>query len=324
MLHLTCHITIETASGTLTLESATEVSIKKDTDVLCDTATITLPRRVRWKNAKECPITRGCSVRIMLGYNGRNHLAFVGTVRTVSPATPMVIECVDLMAQYQAQQTIKKSYASTTLNQLLADQGIAAQIKGTQSIGAYRVECNTVSELLDALKKQGIRSLMRIGAGTEPVLYAGMAMSATDARTFSFSNLSNMVSRAGLQYTPQDSVRFLVRVKNLSTKESGKRSGKNTKPIEVGFADGELRTFNVINMTKEEMKTYANEQLERLKHGGLSGDFTAFGGEIVDKLDAVHISLDGTDLGTWQVEKNTITWGASGFRQKITIGTKLS
>lgn len=38
-----------------------------------------------------------------------------------------------------------------------------SKITGTQSIGAYRVECDTVSELLYALKKQGVFSMMRRG-----------------------------------------------------------------------------------------------------------------------------------------------------------------
>ena len=319
MYRLTCDIEINTSEGVIRLDHAESVKIEKHSDTLSDVASVTLPQRIRWRNVEKNPIRRGDNIKISLGYDGRNHLAFVGFVRRVTPDTPMLIEAQDLMCQFQTQEAKKLSYASTTLNQLLADQGINAEIKGTQSIGAYRVECNTVSELLDALKKQGIRSMMRIGAGSEPKMYAGLAMAPTDARTFDFDDHSNIVSRADLKYQPADEVRFLVRVKNNSTQ--GKRKIQN---VEVGYKDGELRTFNVVGMTESEMKSYANEQLERLKTGGLSGSLTVFGGEIIDKLDALRLTLDGENVGTWQVERNNINWGSGGFRQRLTIGSKLS
>lgn len=323
MYRLTCDIEISTTEGVIRFDHAVSVNIQKHSDTLCDTATVTLPRRIRWRNVERNPIRRGDTIRISLGYDGRNHLAFVGYVRRVLPNTPMQIEAQDPMCAFQTREAKKKAYTSTTLNQLLADQGLNAEIKGTQSIGAYRVECNTVSELLDALKKQGIRTMMRIGAGSEPKLYAGLDMSPSDARTFDFDDHRNVVSRANLKYEPADEVRFLVRVKNNSTVQKGKRQNKSIKPVEVGYKDGELRTFNVINMTESEMRTYANEQLAKLKQGGLSGSLTVFGGEMIDKLDAVRLTLDGEESGTWQIEKNDIAWGSSGFRQTLTIGSKL-
>ena len=319
MYRLTCDIEIRTSEGIIRLTHAESVSIEKHSDTLCDVAKVTLPRRVRWRNVAKNPIRRGDTLRISLGYDGRNHLAFVGFVRRVSPDTPMLIEAQDPMSLFQTQEAKKLSYTSTTLNQLLADQGISAEIKGTQSIGAYRVECDTVSELLDALKKQGVRTMMRIGAGSEPKMYAGLAMAPADARTFDFDDHTNVASRADLKYQPADQVRFLVRVKNNTT-----RGGRKTSNVEVGHKDGELRTFNVVGMTEGEMKDYANAQLEKLKQGGLSGSITVFGGEIVDKLDALRLTLDGQTAGTWQVERNDISWGEGGFRQRLTIGTKLS
>ena len=324
MYRLTCDIEISTSEGLIRLDHAESVKIEKHSDSLCDVASVTLPRRIRWRNVAKNPIRRGDTLRISLGYDGRNHLSFVGYVRRVLPTTPMLIEAQDPMCLFQTLQAKRLSYAKATLNQLLADQGLNAEIKDTQSIGAYRVECNTVSELLDALKKQGIRTMMRIGAGSEPKLYAGLAMSPSDARTFDFDDHTNVASRADLRYEPADEVRFLVRVKNNSTVQEGKRKHKSIKPVEVGYKDGELRTFNVINMTESEMKGYANAQLKKLKQGGLSGSLTVFGGEIIDKLDALRLTLDGESVGTWQVERNDIMWGSGGFRQRLTIGTKLS
>lgn len=324
MYCLTCDIEIRTTEGLVRLSHAESVTIDKRSDALCDTAKLALPRRVRWCNVEKNPIRRGDQIKISLGYDGRNHLAFVGFVRRVLPTTPLCIEAQDPMCLFQTAEARKVAYTSVSLNRLLADQGVSAEIKGTQNIGAYRVECNTVSELLAALHKQGVRTMYRIGAGTEPRLYAGMAMSPTDLRTFDFDDHRNIVSRADLRYETADEVRFLVRVKNHSSVTADGRKHKSIAPVEVGEQDGELRTFNVVGMSPEEMKDYALSQLERLKRGGLSGSFTVFGGEIVDKLDAVRLTLDGAAVGTWQVSANNITWGQGGFRQKLTIDGKLN
>lgn len=323
MYRLTCYIEIRTAEGVIRLDHAAAVTIGKHADRLCDTAEITLPRRIRWRNIAKNPISRGDEVRISLGYDGRDHLAFVGTVSRVSPGTPMTIEAQDPMAAFQTRAARRTAYTSVTLDRLLADQGLEAEIKGSQTLGAYRVESDTVSELLDALKKQGVRTMMRIGAGSEPRMYAGLAMSPADARTFALDDHANVASRADLRYEPADGKRFLVRVVNHSTAQGGQRSRSQTA-VEAGSSGGELRTFNVVGMTEAEARSYAEEQLARLRQGGLSGSITAFGGEIVDKLDALSLTLDGNPAGTWQVEKNDIQWGEGGFRQRLTLGTRLS
>ena len=324
MYRLTCDIEIETGEGVIRLDHAESVTVEKHADRLVDTATIVLPRRIRWRNVEKNPIRRGDKVTIRLGYDGDNRLAFVGNVARVTPDTPMTIMAKDPMAQMQTRKAKKLAYTSVTLNRLLADQGLTPEIKGSQALGAYRVECDTVAELLDALKKQGIRSMMRIGAGSGPKMSAGLAMSPADARTFAFDDHANIASRADLRFETAEETRFLVRVKNHSTVSDGKRKNKPIKPVEVGHTDGELRTFNVVGMSEGEMKAYAEAQLAKLKQGGLSGSLTVFGGEIVDKMDALSLTLDGSQAGTWQVERNDISWGDSGFRQRLTIGSRLN
>lgn len=320
MYRLTCSIEIRCSEGVLRLSHASEIEIKKDAGVLCDTLRLTLPKIIRWRGAERNPIRRGDEIRVWLGYNDRNRLAFVGLVRKIEPHTPMVIEAQDMMCRYQTVDAKKKAYTSTTLNTLLKDQGVDCVIKGTQSVGAYRVECNTVSELLSSLHRQGIRSMMRIGGSDEPTMYSGLIISPPDVRTF-LADERTIADKSKLQYAHADSVRFLVRVKNNSTTKAKRR---DMKRVEVGYKDGELRTFNVINMTEAEMREYAEVQYAKLQQGGLSGEVTLFGGEIVDKLDGVRVIIEGHDEGVYQVERNNITWGSGGFRQCLTINTKLS
>lgn len=319
MYSLTCDIEIRTAAGPLRLRHASAVQISKSADRLCDTLSLTLPRRVRWRNIDKNPIRRGDPVRVSLGYDGRDSLAFVGVVARVVPGAPMVVEAQDPMCLLQARGAVKKSYASVTLDRLLADQGLRAEVTGRQSLGAYRVESATVAELLDALSRQGVRSMMRVGAGAEPRLYAGLVIVPPDRRVFTADDRRNVADRSGLRYEADGTAPVLVRVK--SHPAAGR---KGPAVVEAGSSGGSVHTFNVVGLTADEARQYALARLESLKAGGLSGSVTLFGGQVVDKLDALSVTLDGHRRGTWQVDRVEVSWGPGGFRQALTLGPRIT
>ena len=62
--------------------------------------------------------------------------------------------------------------------------------------------------------------------------------------------------------------------------------------------------------------------VERESRSGLKGSFTTFGGKLLWPFDIVGIKIDGERKGKYQVHKNTITYGSSGFRQDITLGAR--
>lgn len=319
MYQLTCEILISTQSGLLRFDHANSIEVIRSSEKLTDTATITLPRRIRWRGVEKNPIRRLDPVTIYLGYNGNNRLAFKGYVSKVGTRAPMVIECADEMMNLRILAAVKKAYTKTDIKTLLTDQGLTPVVMGVQNIGAFRVECNTIAELLDSLSKQGIRTYFRIGSGTEPTLYSGLIIQPTDLRTFIFDNQKNIVDDTNLEYTNTDSLRIKVKVVSHAD-ENGK--SKKTE-VTTGDADGEIRTFNVIGMSEAEMKEYASNQYDRLKTSGLEGDISVFGGDLIDKGDYLNIYIDGADGGVYTCSKNEITWGDDGFRQKITIGQRI-
>lgn len=319
MYSLTCDIEIRTAAGPLRLRHASAVQISKSADRLCDTLSLALPRRVRWRNIDKNPIRRGDPIRVSLGYDGRDRLAFAGVVARVVPGAPMVVEAQDPMSLLQAREAVRKSYASVTLDRLLADQGLEAAVLGRQSLGAYRVESATVAELLDALRRQGVRSMMRIGAGAEPRLYAGLVIAPPDRRVFTADDRRNVADRSGLRYEADGTAPVLVRVKSHSA--AGRRA---PAVVEAGRGGGSVHTFNVVGLTDAEARQYALARLESLKAGGLSGVVTLFGGQVVDKLDAISLTLDGRHCGTWQADRVDISWGPGGFRQALTLGPRVT
>ncbi len=64
MYCLTCDISIRTAEGLIRLTHAQSITVSKHADRLVDTATIVLPRRIRWRNVDKNPIRRGNEVSI--------------------------------------------------------------------------------------------------------------------------------------------------------------------------------------------------------------------------------------------------------------------
>lgn len=300
------------------LNFVTAVEITRDTEKLTAEAKITLPKKLKWNGAAEVPVRRGDSVRISLGYDGKLQLAFVGWVRDVGFKTPIVITCEDDMFQLKQMPAVKKAYRSVSLETLLKDQGIThcLNIMGEQSLGAYRVTADTVASLLGKLSEQGIRSFFRYEDG-EAVLYSGVIFErdATPAQVFKTG--LNIISDDSLEQKKAENMR--LRVKAVSLLPNNKKI-----KIEVGDADGELRTLHTYNKTESELKAWAEQEVKRLKRDGLSGSFTTFGHRLLDLLDNIGLIIDGIPMGVYQINKVTITYGDGGFRQEIDLGLRVA
>ena len=300
-----------------TIGFVSAVEIVRDTEKLTAEAKITLPKKMKWNGSAEIPVHRGDSVRIYLGYNDKLQLAFVGYVRDVGFKTPVVITCEDDMFKLKQMPAQKKAYRSVTIETLLKDQGITYRLNvmGEQSLGAYRVTADTVAALLGKLSEQGIRSFFRYENG-EPVLYCGVLFDRDSTPSQVFRSGLNIISDESLQQQKAENMR--LRVKAVSLMPNNKKI-----KIEVGDADGEHRTLHTYNKTQRELKAWSEQEVKRLKRDGLTGSFTTFGASLVDPLDAIGIIIDGTKMVVYQVKKNVIKYGDSGFRQEITLGLRV-
>lgn len=293
------------------------VEITRDTEKLTTEAKITMPKKVKWDKADKIPVKRGDSVKISLGYDDNLQTAFVGYVRDVGFKTPIVITCEDEMLKLKQMPTKKKAYRSVSLETLLKDQGIGYRlnIMGEQALGAYRVTADTVAALLGKLSEQGIRSFFRYEDDT-PVLYCGVLFERDTRPAQVFKTGLNIISDQSLQQQKAENMR--LRVKAVSLMPDNKKI-----KVEVGDADGEHRTLHTYNKTESELKAWAEQEIKRLKRDGLTGSFTTFGHTLVDCLDAIGIVIDGVKSGVYQVKKNVVKYGDSGYRQEITLGLRV-
>ena len=316
MFRLSAKIEIQ-SDRTWSVECVTAVEIVRDTAKLTTEAKITLPKKLKWDGSEKIPVKRGDKVTISLGYDDNLQTAFSGFVRDVGFKTPVVITCEDDMFNLKQMPAKKMAYRSVTLEKLLKDQGISYRLNvmGEQSLGAYRVTADTVAALLGKLSQQGIRSFFRYEDG-EPVLYCGVLFERDNKPSQVFKTGFNIISDQNLKQQKAENMR--LRVKAVSLMPDNKKI-----KVEAGDADGEQRTLHTYNKTESELKAWAQQEIKRLKRDGLSGSFTTFGHTLVDCLDAVGIIIDGTKMGVYQVKKNVIKYGDTGYRQEITLGLRI-
>lgn len=316
MLKLSARIEI-TGEKKWVFEKITACEIVRDSEALTTTCKLTLPRKVKWKGETSNPIKRGDKISVWLGYDDNLQLAFTGYVLRKGFKAPIVILCEDEMFMLKQTPCVKKSYKNVDIQTLLKDQGLPYDVKvlGEQNIGQYRVNFENVSELLAHLKDNNIRTFFRIEDG-KPVLYCGVLFDHGNEMRQVFATGINIISDSSLDEQNAEDVKIKLKVVSLQP------DNKKKIKVEVGDADGEKRTLHCYGKTEAEAKAWGEQELERLKRDGLTGSFQTFGHVLLDVLDVIGVKIDGERKGKYQVAKNTITFGSSGFRQDITLGAR--
>ena len=298
------------------LSFVTSVEITRDTEKLTDECKVTLPKRLKWDGEAQIPVKRGDTIKVWTGYGDDLELAFVGYVRNVGFKTPVVLTCEDEMFKLKQMQCTKKAYKTVTLETLLKDQGLTdVKVFGEQNLGQFRVTDDTVAALLGRLQENGIKSFYRYEDG-KPVLYCGVIFERDAKPAQVFATGLNIISDSSLEQQLAANIRLCVKAVSIMP------NNKKIK-VEVGDKDGEHRTLRTYNKSEKELKAWAEQEIKRLKVDGLSGSFTTFGYKLVDKLDAIGIKIDGNKMGVYQVKKNVIKYGTSGYRQEITLGYRV-
>ena len=316
MLKLCAKIEIK-GDKTWVFEKITACEIVRDSEALTTTCKLILPRKVKWKGETSNPIKRGDKISVWLGYDDNLQLAFTGYVLRKGFKAPIEIFCEDEMFMLKQTPCVKKSYKNVDIHTLLKEQGLPYDIKvlGEQNIGQYRVNFENVAELLAHLKENNIRTFFRLEDG-KPVLYSGVLFDHGNEMRQVFATGVNIISDSSLDEQKAEDVKIKLKVVSLQP------DNKKKIKVEVGDPDGEKRTLHCYGKTEAEAKAWGEQELERLKRDGLTGSFQTFGHVLLDVLDVIGIKIDGERKGKYQVHKNTITYGSSGFRQDITLGAR--
>ena len=324
MLRLVSEITIE-GDETWLFNAVHEVNIIQDVMSLTDTCEVQLPKKIKWQKAVrkdgKPPVKRGDKITVKLGYDDKLETRFSGFIRSIDAKVPIVIKCEDGMFLLKQQAIKPKAYKNASLKEIITDllAGTGIEFKLVDDdlkIGKYRITRKTVSEELQELKEKYMLMSYFRRIDDKEVLYVGLAYPVDNRQTLFFKHSKNIITE-DFEYRAKEDIR--VKVEAISFDAKNKKT-----ELELGDKDGDLIKVRIDGISKDELKKYAQQALDRYKQSGFKGGFETFGVPEVSKCDMVDIlSSDGNE-GVYLVKKNEISFGQGGYRQKIELGQPLS
>ena len=312
MLRLTCHITI----ADFVFKSIVEFESESSWENMTDTAKITLPRKLNWKGKKIYELLKiGDKVNVQLGYDDNNVEVFQGYITKISAKIPVEFELEDA-GWLLKQSSITKSYKEIELHQLLKEiLPVSLSFEApTVTLGQFRISKATAAQVLDELKSSYfLHSWFRAGT-----LYVGFAYVAKLQKVHKLFFDKNIIDN-DLDYVSEDQVKIKLTIVNI-------KKDNSKKEYEFGEKDGEERTLHYFDMSEADIKKLGQSEIKRLKYTGYRGSFTTFGVPVVNHGDVVALSdpeYPERD-GSYLVKSVSTSFGSGGYRQSITLDTKVA
>lgn len=316
MLNPLIHITFTDPTGLRLLEFdfVHNLEIEKSRKTLTNTCKITLPRKIKVLNGDINEILkRGSKVVVKLGYAPDLRTEFTGYIARIDAKIPFVVYCEDEMWQLK-QNSFTKAYKKVKLKELISYVYPGKSRVADLELGGFVIKQQSTAQVLEALKKFGLQCYF----DADGVLIADFAGSlAAKPVEVRYDFNANIIDN-DLEYRRKEDIR--IRVKGISKQPDGKK-------IEVFFGDtdGDERTLNFVNLSREQLVKILEKELEKLKQDGFKNGFTAFGlpyaepGNIAVLTDPEYAERNGSYL----IEAVTVSSG-EGFRRKITLERKLA
>lgn len=305
-----------------------DLEIEQTWDTFTDTARLIIPRNIRFKkNGKilkniisgDDPVfKRGDSVSFTCGYGEEEAQRFSGLISNILPGAPLVIECQDAM--YVLKQTTPKNFSETnvkleTIIKKISPIPFVVNVDFT--LGHYIIENVTAADVLDHLRTNyGIISYVR-----DNILYCGLAYEVKDINKLKVHEIEVekfVTDDSNLVYQRSDDQK--IKIKAISIYPDNTK-----KEVTVGDLDGGERTQYFYDVPEKDLKTYAEEQLNKFKYTGFAGSFTTFLNPIIKHGDAVKlISKKTPDATGVYLVKRVITYcGVNGGRQVVELDIKI-
>lgn len=312
----------------ITFDYLCNVTIDQSIETLTDTCSVTLPRRIKYQGAlislaedtiNGKPIfKRGDKIKIELGYDDVLVTRFQGYLKDVKNAAPIQLTCEDSMFALKT-GSYSRANSSCTLEELLKDMLPAGiEFKAADiNLGPFRVNQATPAKVLDSLKNDGIFSYFRNiteNGTTKQILYSGLPYWTEKRNEHEFVFGKSIINDNDLIYRETEDVK--LKVKAISIQKNNSRI-----ETEVGDEEGEIRTVYKYQVSLQDLKLFAQQELERFRFTGYRGAVPVFGEPVVEKGDVIQIS--GSKYhpsGKYLAKAVKIMSGTSqGYKQNITI-----
>ncbi|MDX9703935.1 MAG: hypothetical protein RBU23_12965 [Candidatus Auribacterota bacterium] len=323
MFVLSCHITIGAAS----FKAVNDVTIKRSTHATNATAIIKVPvTAVLKQDGKEATeietaqaIKVGDPALIRLGYDGNLKDEFRGFVKRLNYTVPLEIECEDWYWKLRY-VNIKKSYAQTTVKELLNDilSGTGASIHpATIDLGLKNTVINnkTGAWVLEKLKSDyGLTVFFTI----DGKLFAGKSYE-VKSKQVKYELRGNVIKDDDLKFYKAADYKLKIEAKSYD------RNGAKLE-ASVGSEGGEAKTLWFYNVTDAaQLKTLAEQELQRYSFDGYRGKIETF---LVPYSEpgmtaAVTDPLYSDRSGNYYIESTETRFGMNGARRKVELGIKI-
>jgi hypothetical protein len=265
----------------------------------------------------------GDKVSIQLGYNGDLKQEFVGFISNINFITPVEIECEGYSWQLRRKTNIKKSWASTTLQEVLQEVVSGTDIKLHPDIPDMPLKNIVINNGSGTQVLDYIKSLLK-GALTaffiDDTLYMGLSYYDTAHVTTKYQLGWNTIDANDLKFKRAADTVINIEMKyrdntgQLITTNQGKKGGA-------------VRTDTIsVVSSSEQLTKIAKAKLLQESFDGYEGTFTAF---LVPYCQAGY-RCELTDKrypersGNYYIESTETTYGMGGARRKVGIGLKLS
>ena len=312
-----------------TFDFCTEVSIESSYDNLTDTATVVIPKKIRYTDENGAPvdsITRGSNpifkigdkATFYVGYNSEVEKCFTGYISGVKHKFPLEMSLEDSVFLLK-KASLTLSFENPQLSDLIKKimpKGIKYEITAEQNLGQFRINNATAAEVLNELRtKHGVFSFFR-----EDVLYIGLSINPKLQTVYRFEFYTPQIIDAdGLIYVDARERKIKVICKSID-------SENKTLQAEAGDADGEVRTLYFNNYTLADLQKNADRLVKEMRYSGYDGNFTIFATPIVKHGDVVELINKEfpEQSGGYLVTKVVTRFGWDiGGRQDISIKQKI-
>jgi hypothetical protein len=322
MFTLGCNITIGSAS----FKAVADVVVKRSTQNANATAVIKVPvtavlkaagkEKTNIETAKQ--INVGDTVTIQLGYDGKLKTEFKGFVKRLNYTVPLEIECEDCYWKLRT-VTLKKSYAQTTIKQLLSDV-----LAGTgATVHPNTIDMTLKNTIID--NKTGVWVLEKLKSDygltvyfdLEGKLYAGKSYQVKGNRV-KYELRGNVIKDDDLKFYRADDYKLKVEAKSYD------RNGSKLE-ASVGADGGEAKTLWFYDVKDAgQLKALAEQELKRYSFDGYRGKIETFlvpyaePGMIAVLTDPIYSARGGE----YFIEGTEVKFGTSGARRIVELGIK--
>ncbi|MEG1581344.1 MAG: hypothetical protein RR386_08815 [Bacteroidaceae bacterium] len=326
MLVLQCHIEItnKDTQNILKFDYVNSISVKTSIGTLTDTATVVVPRKVKWRGqALDTYIKIGDTIAISLGYKESGlQPVFSGFITSVSSVSPITLTCEDSMYTLKTTDVKPCRYPKFDLKKFLGQYvpQVKVEIPEEISFGEVIIEAETsVAKVIDYLiQNYPFRCFFSGG-----ILYCILltAKISVGSKEHLFRIGENTISDT-LKYVKAEDVKLIIKAKSIvnGKKKLEVQSPKDSK-------EGEVRTFYAPSCkTEKDLQDFADNKLAQYKNDKMTGNVSLFGVPFVQKGEKVKLKdvLNGErNDKRFVVESVHYTFGAGGYRQEISLGDQI-